>query len=106
MLGAIERAVGYFNGDKAMWRRMQKRGMAIDFSWKQAAGEYLKLYDLLLEPDAAHNAAAPQEAAEPAKAPPAPSKTIDAATVDCAAQAKAKAEKPARRQAPTKKNDA
>lgn len=71
MLGAIERAVGYFNGDKAMWRRMQKRGMAIDFSWKQAAGEYLGLYRELLAPDAAPCAAEPPEAAAPI-APPAP----------------------------------
>jgi len=71
MLNALERAAGYFRGDKAMWQRLQKRGMAIDFSWKQAAGEYLGLYRELLAPAAAPRAAEPPEAAAPI-APPAP----------------------------------
>ncbi len=47
MLHAVESAVAYYRDDPAMWRRLVQRGMAADFSWKHAAGEYLSLYDSL-----------------------------------------------------------
>jgi len=34
----------------AQWRSLQKRGMEQDFSWKQAAAPYVRLYRSLLEP--------------------------------------------------------
>ncbi|MDO4572141.1 MAG: glycogen synthase GlgA, partial [Clostridia bacterium] len=44
MLHTIERAVRYYHEDKPLWARLQKRGMQADFSWRHAAGEYMKLY--------------------------------------------------------------
>ncbi len=40
---ALERALKVYHKKKA-WRRAQKRGMAIDFSWSASAQEYVKLY--------------------------------------------------------------
>lgn len=60
MLDTIERAVAFYEGDKALWQRLQRRGMALDFSWTQAAGEYRRLYDSLFERPAAESPAGPQ----------------------------------------------
>ncbi len=40
---ALERALKVYR-KKDAWRRMQKRGMMIDFSWSASAREYVKLY--------------------------------------------------------------
>ena len=45
MLYTIERAVGYYYNDKAMWNRLVTRGMAEDFGWEASAAKYLKLYE-------------------------------------------------------------
>ena len=50
MLFTIERAVKYWNEDKAMWRRMMLRGMADRFDWTKQAKEYLALYEQTLPP--------------------------------------------------------
>lgn len=51
MLFTIERAVRYWNEDKAMWKRMMLRGMADDFSWDKPAKEYLALYRSIVPPE-------------------------------------------------------
>ena len=35
--------------DGEAWRRLQRRGMAEDFSWSRSAGEYVRLYDRSIE---------------------------------------------------------
>jgi len=47
-MGALGRAVEVFKGDKKEWGRIQKRGMASDFSWRHAAVEYNQLYKKML----------------------------------------------------------
>ena len=44
---AVERAVALYR-TPTEWRAMQRRGMALDFSWKRAAGEYADLYRSLI----------------------------------------------------------
>lgn len=48
MLYTIETAVKYFYDDKDMWKRLVKRAMSADFSWKASAKTYVKLYAELL----------------------------------------------------------
>ncbi|RRA49706.1 glycogen synthase GlgA [Acidipila sp. EB88] len=43
-LHAIDRALGCF-ADQASWQQMMLRGMAVDYSWKQPAAEYIALYE-------------------------------------------------------------
>ena len=45
---ALSRAATAF-GDPALWRRLQKHGMARDSSWQEAAGHYVALYKKLLD---------------------------------------------------------
>jgi len=42
---ATTRAYEHFR-DKKVWRRIQKRAMERDFSWKNSAKEYLRIFDL------------------------------------------------------------
>ncbi|MCP4538925.1 MAG: glycogen synthase [Chloroflexi bacterium] len=42
-IDALERALKAYD-DKHAWRRMQQRGMSVDFSWSASAEEYVKLY--------------------------------------------------------------
>ena len=44
LLAALERAVAAF-ADRRAWRRIQRAGMARDFSWDAAARMYAALYD-------------------------------------------------------------
>ncbi|HWO57962.1 MAG TPA: glycogen synthase GlgA [bacterium] len=48
MLAALRRAVAAY-GDRARWTALQRRGMAADFSWTHAAGEYLRLYQAAID---------------------------------------------------------
>ena len=48
---ALSRAVA-LHGDRAVWTRMQKRGMKTDVSWTVSAGRYAALYRSLLEREA------------------------------------------------------
>ena len=48
---AIARAVA-LHGERAVWTRMQKRGMKTDVSWTMSAGRYAALYRSLLEQSA------------------------------------------------------
>lgn len=41
---AVERALAAFE-DRAGWRALQERGMRQDWSWRRAAGAYLRLYE-------------------------------------------------------------
>jgi len=43
LLACLRRALGVFHDPKA-WRRLQRNGMAKDFSWKASAAEYARLY--------------------------------------------------------------
>ncbi len=45
----LERAFHLFQSDPATFQALQKRGMRSDFSWKQPASDYLKLYQTLLK---------------------------------------------------------
>jgi starch synthase len=45
---ALSRALEVYR-KRAAWRRMQKRGMAMDFSWSASAKEYVKLYRQAIE---------------------------------------------------------
>ena len=47
-LGAIDRAVGLYYGDRDQWNRLAQKDMEIDFSWQVPAGEYMQLYTELL----------------------------------------------------------
>lgn len=46
---ALHRAVLAYREPQA-WRRMMHRGMALDFSWREAAGHYLALYRVMTAP--------------------------------------------------------
>ncbi len=52
MLHTIERAMDYYKNDKDVWSLLMKRGMTGDYSWTYSAGEYLKLYERVLEGNA------------------------------------------------------
>jgi starch synthase len=43
-MGALDRAFATFS-DKAAWQTLQRNGMAKDYSWREPAGEYLRLYE-------------------------------------------------------------
>ncbi len=45
---ALERALKVYDNKRA-WRRLQERGMAVDFSWSASAQEYVKLYRRAIE---------------------------------------------------------
>lgn len=47
-LGAIDRAVGLYYGDRAKWSRLVEKNMRGDYSWKYPAEEYMRLYHELL----------------------------------------------------------
>ncbi len=44
--GTLEWALDVYHQNPSAWRRMQKRGMSMDFSWEKSAGEYIELYNL------------------------------------------------------------
>ena len=43
-LGAIDRAVGLYYGDREEWNALAKRDMELDLSWQVPANEYMQLY--------------------------------------------------------------
>ena len=43
-MAALDRAFAAF-ADKDAWRKLQRNGMAKDYSWREPAGEYLRLYE-------------------------------------------------------------
>jgi starch synthase len=47
LMGAIERCAAAY-GDAAVWRGLQRNGMARDFSWNRAAREYATIYARLV----------------------------------------------------------
>ncbi len=49
MLHTIERAVDFYKNHPDIWKLLQNRGMAGDYSWGHSAEEYLKLYQSLFE---------------------------------------------------------
>ena len=49
MLHTIERAVDYYRNHPDIWKKLQMRGMNGDYSWTHSAGEYMKLYQALLD---------------------------------------------------------
>jgi starch synthase len=67
MLFTIERAVKYWNEDKAMWRRLMLRGMADRFDWAKPAKAYLALYEKMLPAPVTAEEAPPAQAAAPKK---------------------------------------
>jgi glycogen synthase len=55
MLKTIDQAL-YFYKEKSIWNKMMKTAMREDFSWKNSAAEYLKLYDKLINSETAEPA--------------------------------------------------
>lgn len=47
-LAAVQAALGRFSQQQE-WKDIQKRAMSQDFSWDRSAGEYLKIYEHVLE---------------------------------------------------------
>jgi len=47
LLGAVHRALAAYR-DQRTWRRLQRTGMAADFSWAASARKYLALYERVL----------------------------------------------------------
>jgi starch synthase len=45
VLGTMRWALDTFRNRKDAWRRMQHRGLQIDFSWNKSAEQYIGLYD-------------------------------------------------------------
>ena len=45
LLASFREALAAY-GDKTAWRGLQANGMARDFSWQRAAGEYARLYEV------------------------------------------------------------
>ena len=43
--GTLHWALDVYEQKPEVWRRMQKRGMSMDFSWHKSAGEYVELYE-------------------------------------------------------------
>jgi starch synthase len=48
LLDALQRALGTFR-NKVEWKTMMQRGMAQDFSWDKPAGEYVRVYERVIE---------------------------------------------------------
>ena len=44
MEGTLDWALDVYAGRRPAWRRMQARGMRLDFSWTKSAGQYVELY--------------------------------------------------------------
>ena len=42
--GTLNWALDVYEGRPQAWRRMQRRGMTTDFSWRKSAGEYVHMY--------------------------------------------------------------
>lgn len=49
MLYTVRRALDYYKNDRAVWEKLQLRGMTGDYSWAHSAGTYLKLYEKVLQ---------------------------------------------------------
>lgn len=47
--GTLNWALDVYEGRPDAWRRMQRRGMTTDFSWRKSAGQYLDMYRQALE---------------------------------------------------------
>jgi starch synthase len=48
LLDALQRALGTFR-NKDEWKQMMKRGMAQDFTWDKPAGEYVRVYERVIQ---------------------------------------------------------
>lgn len=48
LLGAIDRAIAAY-AEPVRWSAIQRRGMAVDFSWQASAQQYVDLYDNAIE---------------------------------------------------------
>ncbi len=48
LLEAVRRGLAFRGADRGLWRKMQRRAMAEDFSWDRAAREYADLYGEIL----------------------------------------------------------
>jgi len=62
LLEAARRGIAFLRADQGLWRKMQRRAMAEDFSWDRAAREYIDLYGEVLRgagPDAAGRGTGP-----------------------------------------------
>ena len=44
MLGALQRAVGLYHGDKAAWKTLVRNAMTASFNWERSAAEYEEIY--------------------------------------------------------------
>jgi len=47
-IAALRHAVQLYRHNPDVWKKLQRAGMARDFSWQNSAQEYLKLYRALV----------------------------------------------------------
>ena len=47
---ALQRAGEIFTNERSTWEQLQRRAMAQDFSWREAAAQYLELYRSIVAP--------------------------------------------------------
>ena len=78
MLFTIERAVKYWNEDKAMWRRMMLRGMGERFDWAKQARAYIALYEQTLPQPKTETAAKATSKKKTAESPTPPTENASA----------------------------
>lgn len=48
MLGAIQRAEGLY-GNKPLWKDAMTAAMSCDFSWDKSAGDYVRMYQMIMQ---------------------------------------------------------
>jgi starch synthase len=53
VMAVIKRVMRIFS-NQALWRKIQKNGMAMDFSWEKTVLKYLDLYNKILVEDTHH----------------------------------------------------
>ncbi len=73
LVNKVSEALRVF-ADRGAWAKLQKKGMALDYSWKASAHKYLDLYRFVIKraAEAEEAAEAAREAARRAAAPPPP----------------------------------
>lgn len=104
MLYTLRRAIGYYRNDRAVWEKLQRRGMTGDYSWAHSAETYVQLYSKVLRAAEEWRRAVETAAAEAENARKEAEKKLAerAKAADVKAEAKAEEKKPAKK-APAKK---
>jgi len=48
MLNTLKRALAVYQ-NRGLWKKLVKNAMAQDFSWERTVGEYVRIYDTIVE---------------------------------------------------------